>query len=123
MSFNQSILQGRLTGDPTFKTTNSGKSVCEFTIAVNRRFDRETTDFFNCTAWNGTADFIAKYFKKGQEILVSGEMHIDKWEKDGIKFSAPKLQIEQASFCGGKSENNSADKFVELDDDDELPFG
>ena len=62
---NKFILKGRLTNNPDLKQTPNGVSVTKFTVAVNRRFDREKTDFINCEAWRNTAEFISYYFTKG----------------------------------------------------------
>ena len=72
-SFNKVILMGRLTAAPEVKTTGSGLSVTSFSIAVDRRHikgEEKAADFFNVTAWRGTAEFIGKYFKKGDPIIV-----------------------------------------------------
>ena len=84
---NKIILKGRLTNNPDLKQTPNGVSVTKFTIAVNRRFDREKTDFINCEAWRNTAEFISNYFTKGKEIAVVGELHIDKTESNGDRKS------------------------------------
>ena len=70
---NKVFLKGRLTNEPELRQTPSGVSVSKFTIAVNRRFDREKTDFINCEAWRNTAEFISKYFTKGKEIAIIGQ--------------------------------------------------
>ena len=128
------ILKGRLTADPELKTTQSGVSVCSFTLAVNRRFNKDETDFINCQAWRQSAEFVSKYFRKGQEMLIEGELNIDKWETtDGDKRTAPKVGVNRIYFCGGKSDNNNSAKpeYVQtthndyesiVDDDDSLPF-
>ena len=65
-NFNKTILGGRMTADPELKTTPSGVSVTSFSIAVKRKNTKEDkTDFINCIAWRGTAEFIQKYFTKG----------------------------------------------------------
>ena len=80
---NKIFLKGRLTNSPELKQTPNDVKVTKFTIAVNRKFDKEKTDFINCEAWRNTAEFISKYFTKGKEIAIIGELHIDKSEKDG----------------------------------------
>lgn len=101
------ILKGRLTKDPELKTTNSDTKVCGFSIAVNRRFSKENeADFINCTAWRQTAEFIHKYFKKGQEICINGSLQVRKWEdKDGNTRYATDVVVENAEFCGSKKDN------------------
>lgn len=127
---NKMILKGRLTADPELRKTQNDISVCNFTVAVNRRFDREKTDFINCEAWRQTAEFISKYFSKGKEIAVVGELHIDKWDKDGETRYLTKVSVDEVEFCGGKNDgeekpNNSAPnvEFEDCDEDDgDLPF-
>lgn len=131
---NKIIIKGRLTADPEPKKTNSDISVCTFSVAVNRRFQKDKADFINCEAWRATADFISKYFKKGQEILLTGELHIDSYEKNGIKRTSAKISVDEVEFCGSKSENLNSEKneetfeitnedFSEVAADDlDLPF-
>lgn len=102
---NKIILKGRLISDPEFKKTPNDVSICNFCIAVNRRFSKDETDFINCDAWRKTAEFINNYFKKGQEILIIGELHIEKYEKDGEKKISAKVVVEEADFCGSKTQN------------------
>ena len=83
-NFNKVILGGRLTADPELKQTQSGIAVVSFSIAVNRRFTRNSgqqteTDFFNVTAWRQTAEFVSRYFKKGSSICVVGTIQNNKW--------------------------------------------
>lgn len=128
---NKVILKGRLTAKPELKTTTTDIFVTDFSIAVNRRFNKETTDFINCQAWRQTAEFISKYFEKGQEILVVGELHIDKWDKDGETRYAARVSVDEVEFCGSKADNKAQtndaemeipDGFEVSDDSDDLPF-
>lgn len=125
---NKVILKGRLTANPELRKTPSDISVCNFSIAVNRRFDKEKADFINCEAWRQTAEFIQHYFNKGKEIAVVGELHIDKWDKDGETRYLTKVVVDEVEFCGSKNETKNDDEqpkenspFQMLDDDD-LPF-
>ena len=126
---NKIILKGRLTSNPELRRTPSDVSVCSFTVAVNRRFDRDRTDFINCEAWRQTGEFVNKYFAKGQEILIVGELHIDKSERDGETRFFTKVVAEEVDFCGSKSgnaqakaENSVPADVEEITDDDDLPF-
>ena len=130
---NKVILKGRLTATPELKRTTSDVYVTDFSIAVNRRFNKEQTDFINCQAWRQTAEFITKYFTKGQEILVVGELHIEKWDKDGETRYATRVVVDEVEFCGSKAENKthksdnedaSIDNFMPVTDEDvdDLPF-
>ena len=126
---NKVILKGRLTATPELKSTTSDIYVTDFSVAVNRRFNKEQTDFINCQAWRQTAEFVSKYFTKGQEILVIGELHIEKWDKDGETRYATRVVVDEVEFCGSKTENRQQsnvkpkeDDFIEVKDEDDLPF-
>lgn len=127
---NKITLKGRLTSKPELKQTTTGITVANFTVAVNRRFNKEQTDFINCQAWKTTAEFVNKYFDKGQEILVVGELHIEKWEKDGETRTASRVVIDEVEFCGSKKDNAKSttddattdDGFEEIADDGDYPF-
>lgn len=129
---NQSIIMGRLTSDPELRTTQSNKSVTSFTVAVDRRFQKQgeekQTDFIPCVAWQHTAEFITRFFKKGQMIAIVGELQSRNYEdKNGNKRTAFEIIVDQASFCGSKNESSngntvSNDTFTILPDDDTLPF-
>lgn len=125
---NKVILKGRLTSTPELKQTPNGVAVTKFTVAVNRRFDHEKADFINCEAWRNTAEFIAKYFSKGKEIAIIGEIHIDKSEKDGKTNYFTNVVVDEAEFCGSKADGTEtkgemtegASNMVETEED--LPF-
>lgn len=146
---NNVTLMGRLTAAPELKTTQSGTSVTAFCVAVDRRFQQKDgekqTDFINCVAWRNTADFITRYFSKGDMIAVTGEIQTRKYQdKNGNNRVAVEVVIDNASFCGGKnsgadqsnngnSDNNSnndpndllnrlSEKYIEGNGDDDLPF-
>ena len=134
---NTIILKGRLTKDPELKATQSGISICRFCVAVNRRFNKDEADFINCVAWRGTAEFISKYFKKGQEICLSGALTVNRWEnEEGKSEWRTEVTVDKAECCGAKtekSENNveqsadTVDPLQELnataeDLAEELPF-
>lgn len=119
MAFNKVILAGNITRDPELRVTQGGKSVCSFTIAVKRRF-QDVTDFHDCVAWDKTAESISKYFYKGKEILVEGELQKRSYEKDGQKRWVSEVRVENFAFMGRKEDVS----FSEIEeDDDDLPFG
>lgn len=98
---NQIVIKGRLTKDPEIRKTNSDKKVASFSVAVNRRFDRDTTDFINCEAWGKTAELLEKFFHKGQEIMICGELHLDNFkDKNGNSRTTAKVVADQVEFCG-----------------------
>ncbi len=142
---NNVCLMGRLTRDPELKTTNSGKEVCNFSVAVNRRYkpqDGQEADFIDCQCWGGTAVFVEKYFQKGKMIAVQGEMQTRKYQdRNGNNRVAVYVNVNAVDFCGGKSEDGGSGQAaptaysapapapsaassldVAMDDDDELPF-
>lgn len=107
-NFNKVILGGRLTADVELKTTPSGVTVCSFSLAVNRNVGKDKeqqTDFINCQAWRGTAEFISKYFGKGSAICVVGSIQQRSWtDKDGQKRYATEVIVNEAMFVDGKND-------------------
>ena len=104
-SINKCILLGNLTHDPEIKTTPSGVSVCNFSIAVNRPFAKEgqiDVDFINVVAWEKRAEFVASYFTKGEPILVCGSLQIKSWDDNGTKRYSPEIVAEDVSFVKPK---------------------
>ena len=107
---NSIVLMGRITKDIELKKVGSDISVCKFSIAVDRKFKDKIsgdkiTDFIDCQAWRGTADFIARYFNKGSMIAVEGSLQQDSWtDNDGKKRYNHIVNVEQAHFCGSKSD-------------------
>lgn len=129
MALNNITIHGRLTADPELKTTQSGISVTSFTVAVDRQYksgEDKITDFFTVVCWRGLAEMVCKYFTKGREILVSGEMQSRKYtDKDGNNRIAWELLANSVDFCGSKNEaaqKPSEPKFEEVDLEDILPF-
>ena len=103
---NRAILMGRLGADPELRTTPSGISVTSFRIAVNRTYDREITDWIDIVAWRKTAEFVCKYFHKGDPIIVEGAIQTRSYEdKNGYKRTAVEVVASQLYFAGSKTEN------------------
>ena len=142
-SFNKVVLMGHLTADPELKTTTNGVNVTQFSIGVNRRFDKETTDFINIVAWRQTAEFICKYFAKGKPIIICGSIQTRSYKaNDGSKRYVTEVVADEAGFVESAGENSSqgaskhntqtngaptfnnagAAKFEDVGDDDNLPF-
>ena len=133
---NHIIIHGRLTADPELKQTQSGVSVCNITVAVDRSYkngEEKQADFFTVICWRNLAEMVGKYFKKGKEIIVSGEMQSRNWkDKDGNNRVSWELMANGVDFCGSKSEFSGSDfapsvpavqpKMEEIDPDDDLPF-
>lgn len=109
---NMIALVGRLTRDPELRRTGSGVAVANFTIAVDRDYSgpnkEKETDFIDCVAWRNTGEFISKYFTKGKQICVRGRLEIRSWtDKDGNKRRTAEVNVENAYFCGDKTETTS----------------
>lgn len=139
---NYTALQGRMTADAELKTTPTGTYVCAFTIAVDRDYAKDgqkECDFINCVAWRQSAEFISKYFRKGQEIIVEGSLQVRSFsDKNGSKRYTTEVLVNRARFCGSKKDNETpqnnnayvpdaytvpaAPKFEEVGPDDDLPF-
>lgn len=123
-NFNKTTLGGRLTATPELKQTPSGISVCTFTVAVNRKAAKDQqTDFINCVAWRGTAEFISKYFKKGSSICIVGSIQTRTWtDNNNNKRFATEVIADEAYFVDGKNDTQGGSEFEEIKDDEDIPF-
>ncbi len=130
---NKVVLMGRLTRDPETRFTQTNNvQVTSFTLAVNRRFVKEgeerQADFINVVAWNKTAEFVSKYFKKGQQVGVIGRIQTRNYEDDkGVKHYITEVVAEEVYFADTKKDNTENDisqqeDLTPIQDDDELPF-
>lgn len=146
LNFNKVILAGRIATAPETKQTQSGATVCDFRLAVNRRAgkqaDHPETDFFNVTAWSGTADFIGKYFTKGSAICITGRIQNRSYtDKEGKDRTITVIVAEEATFVESRNYTDPlahpyevagqpvptpapspAPAFTEVSMDDQLPF-
>lgn len=145
LNLNKVILGGRLTADPELKQTQSGISVCSFSIAINRKYQaaegQQQTDFIRCKAWRNTADFIARYFRKGSSICVVGEIQTSSWtDQSGNKSYSTDILVNEALFVDSRNETQGAEgaspinnttegnktpqpaNFQPVAEDDDLPF-
>lgn len=98
---------GRFTHDPELKYTTTGKAVCNFQLAVNRKFVREgeeQADFFRCTAWNKLAENVANYCYKGMLVSCEGRIELSKYEKDGIKQTGINYVLNDVTFLSSKAD-------------------
>lgn len=146
-NFNKVILGGRLTADPELKTTSTGIPVVSVSMAVNRRASRDNqqTDFFRVTAWRATAEFVAKYFKKGSAICVVGSIQNNSYtDQQGQKRVYTDIVAEEVMFVDSRADNpaysadssgmsaapsftpnfadNDSAKFQQVKGDEDLPF-
>lgn len=128
---NKAILMGRLCADPELRRTPNDTSVCSFTLAVDRRGKDDGTDFLDIVAWGKTAEFVSKYFVKGQLVAVAGRIQTRNWEdKQGNKRKSVEIVAEEVHFAESKrnSQNNDA-AMADMggfdmmpDSGDDLPF-
>ena len=135
MSTNVVVLQGRLTRDPEMKYTPAGKAVVKFSLAIDGikkdpQTDKPMGEFFNCVAWDKTAEFVGKFFIKGKEIIITGRLTQRSWvdDKDATKHSVVEVLADRASFCGPNTDGGTATTTTKPkasaveDDDDSDPF-
>lgn len=135
---NRIIVMGRLTRDPELRRTGNGTAVTSFTIACDRDFGDNETDFLDIVAWKQTGEFVSKYFQKGRMAVVAGRLQIRSWtDKDGNKRKTAEIVADNVYFGDSKSESTPgitttpafvtlstpASEFAMLEDDDaQLPF-
>lgn len=128
---NKAILVGNLTKDPELTTTQSGINVTRFTVACQRKYANENgerdCDFINCVAWRASAEFIHKYFKKGNKIGIVGTIQTRSYDaEDGTKRYVTEVVVEESEFVQSKRDDgsqaeNSKPELTPVDDDN-LPF-
>ena len=122
-------LMGRLTADPEIRTTPAGTQVTTFTLAVDRGYVKEgqerQTDFITIVAWRHTAEFVCKYFRKGQLVAVDGSIQTRRYtDKEGNKRTAFEVVAANVHFAEAKKSNNyqpDVEEYEEIETDD-LPF-
>ena len=105
---NKVILAGNLTKEPELRRTQNGKARVTTGIAVNRRYSQNETDFFNVVAWEKTAEFISKYFKKGSRIILEGRLQNNNYkDSNGVMHYSVDVIVENVEFGGGKNAEKS----------------
>lgn len=135
MALNKVFMIGRLTRDPEIRYAQNGNAVAGFSIAVDRRYKRDgepEADFFNCSAFGKTAEFVEKYLKKGTKVVIDGHLQNDTYtDKNGNKVTATKIMVESMEFAESKQASAAdqpkapepdKDGFMNAPDDSELPF-
>lgn len=118
-------ISGNITHDTELKTTPEGVSVCTFAVAVRRPGTKDKTDFINCVAWRQKAEFITRYFSKGQKIEITGILTSRNWEdRNGNKRTAFEIVVNEAGFGESKKKDEAADtEFAPFScSDEDLPF-
>lgn len=115
---------GNLVKDP--ESRDAGKSrVANFTLAVNgRRGETDYVSYIDCQAWGRLADVVMQYLQKGRQVLVAGEIQQDRWEKDGVKNSRIRVNVEKMQMIGsgGRRQNDDGgESHLPNGDNDDLP--
>lgn len=128
---NKTVLQGRFTKKPEVEI-KGGFPYCGFTIAWSEKIkDVEKKCFAFCKTWRSTAEFVEKYFDKGQECVIEGQLLTEEWEKDGQRQSRNVINVEKIHFAGSKGSTNTETTqttetydFMKIPEgvDEELPF-
>lgn len=135
MSLNSAVMMGRLTKDPELRYTTNNTAVLYFTVAVDRTYSKSgeerQTDFIDVVAWSKTAEFVDRYFGKGQKIIVEGSLQTRTYtDKNGNKRKAVELVARQVHFAESKkqqdaipepSDRDIPDGYAEVEDLD-VPF-
>lgn len=127
---NQVNLIGNLTKDPELTETTGGVKICRFAIAVNRNYKssdgERKTDYFNCVAWRGLGETVAKWTKKGNKIKVTGSIETNTYEDSkGVKRTGIDIVAQDVEFLTAKSsaEDDAASKHLQsINDDSDIPF-
>ena len=103
------VVSGRMVADPELRNISEDKAVCNFRIAVPKRFKPQEgadSDFFNAVAWNRTAEFICKYFSKGKRIELVGSLQTRNWEdREGNRRTATEIAVSSVDFVGDKEKS------------------
>ncbi len=131
---NKVILMGRMTAEPELRYTTSNTPVCSFTLAVERDYKdsegNKETDFIKCQSWRNSAEFVSKYFSKGQQIVVAGRIQTRTWDdQEGKKHYATEVVVDNVYFAGSSKKNEqsaeqqeSPEGFIPVEDSDDVPF-
>ncbi len=129
---NNVMLSGRLTANPNLTDLDNSK-YCKFRIAVKRprRKNEETpeTDFFNCIAWNKNASIICDWYKKGDIVMIAGNLRNHRYEKNNEARISTEILVKEIYFTNNKKTTNTKDEtgfdykiFEEIFADEEVPF-
>lgn len=122
---NRLTIIGNLTKDPELRTTSTGKSVCSFTVAVNRRCQDQEADFFRVSAWNQLGESCAKYLIKGRKVAVIGSVSVHVYESNGKPGASMEVTAQDVEFLSPREENHGFTPVEPQDNpfaQDSLPF-
>lgn len=123
---NKAFIVGNLTREPEVKTTTTGQTVCNFTIAVSRRFKKDETDYIPIVVWNKQAENCGKYLSQGSKVSVSGEIQTRNYEGKNGKVYVTEVVADEVEFLSSKTQKTEPvadDEFADIMQEDEnLPF-
>ena len=127
---NKVMLIGNITKDIELRHTPSGVAVANFTIATKRNYKNQKgeyeSDFIRCIAYRETAEFIDKYFSKGNGIVIEGQIKTGSYESEGKKVFTTDVMVERVEFAGKKEKEDNQNPFEEMgkkvEEDYQLPF-
>ena len=124
---NNIIISGRLTRDPETAALQSGNKYSKFSLAVDRPFQKDKTDFIDVIAWEKTAELVERYLVKGRQVIVQGSLQIDTYEKDGVKRTKAVVRADRVEFIGGgqntaQNQNDGVKPTLTPTDAEDCPF-
>ena len=127
---NSIAISGRLTRDPETVSMQDGNKYSKFSLAVDRTYHKDKTDFIDVIAWNKTAELVERYLVKGRQVIVQGSLQIDTYERDGVKRTKAVVRAERVEFIGtnpntAQNQNDgakSATPTLTPTEDDDCPF-
>lgn len=114
---------GNLTGDPQTRATQSGKNVCTFTVAVNRRHKKDEVDFFRVSVWERLGELCQQYLAKGRKVAVTGSVSVSTYSaQTGETRASLNVMADEVEFLSPKQQGQKEDGFMEVTGE-ELPWG
>lgn len=116
---NKIILCGRLVREPEVRFSKSGKPYLHNTIAVDRQFQKDQTDFINFTAWGKTAQTLSVYTTKGSRVIIEGRLQQNSYEKNGVDVETYEVVVDSAQFIDFKKKDSD---YPPPEDDPSVPF-
>ena len=117
------FIVGNLVGDPQSRVTQSGKNVCTFTVAVNRRHKKDETDFFRVSVWDRLGELCQQYLAKGRKVAVTGSVSVSTYSaQNGEVRGSLNVTADEVEFLTPKAQEQTKGGFAEVSSDD-LPWG
>lgn len=121
---NKLVIIGNLSTDVELRSTTSGKTVCNFNVAVNRRYKQDgqpDADFFRVSAWDGLAENCAKYLAKGRKVAVIGSVSVRTWESNGHHGATLEVNAQDIEFLSPRQDTDHQSGMTKVSTDDN-PF-